>query len=307
MFDWDAIIVGGGPAGMAAGLYLSRANFRTLLIEEESFGGKIKNLECIENYPGFSSGVAGAALSNEMEAQSVKFGLRSETAKVTGIELFSGCNWVNCSDGRGYTTAAVVIAGGSRWKKLNVPGEDKLQGKGVFTCAFCDGGQYAGRVVAVCGGGDSGVTEALYMGKIASNVVVIEALPELTATAVLKERLAANPRISIRCGLRVAAILGDKQVEGLETVETAGGRRENIKADGVLVHIGLDPNTDYLKGMLALDKQGLIVVNSRMETSVPSIFAAGDIRSGSAGQVSTAVGDGAVAAISAIRFLQQKE
>jgi thioredoxin reductase (NADPH) len=306
MFDWDAIIVGGGPAGMAAGLYLSRANFRTLLIEEESFGGKIKNLECIENYPGYSVGVAGVTLSNEMEAQSVKFGLRSETGQVTGIELFSDCLWVNCADGRGYTTAAVIIAGGSRWKKLNVPGEDKLQGKGVFTCAFCDGGQYAGKVVAVCGGGDSGVTEALYMGKIASSVVVIEALPELTATAVLKERLAANPKISIRCGLKVAAILGDSRVEGLEAVETAGGRRETIQADGVLVHIGLDPNTTYLKGILDLDKQGQVIVNGRMETSVPSIFAAGDIRSGSAGQVSTAVGDGAMAAISAIRYLQQK-
>jgi thioredoxin reductase (NADPH) len=306
MFDWDAIIVGGGPAGLAAGLYLSRANYRTLLLEEESCGGKIKNVEWIENYPGFSAGVAGVQLANEMEAQAVKYGLKSETAKVSGIELFSDCRWVNCADGRGYTTAVVILAGGSRWKKLNVPGEEKLQGKGVFTCAFCDGGQFAGKVVAVCGGGDSGITEALYMSKIAARVIVIEALPELTATAILRERIAASPNITVRCGLKVEAVLGSNQVEGIEAVEVSGGRHETIKADGLLVHIGLDANTGYLKDILELDKQGQIVVNPCMETSVPSIFAAGDIRSGSAGQVSTAVGDGAVAAISAVRLLQQQ-
>jgi thioredoxin reductase (NADPH) len=307
MFDWDAIVIGGGPAGLSAGLYLSRANYRTLVLEEESLGGKIKNVEWIENYPGFSEGVAGVQLSNTMEEQAVKYGLKSETARVTGIELFSDCRWVNCADGRGYTTAAVIVAGGSRWKKLNVPGEDKLQGKGVFTCAFCDGGQFADKTVVVCGGGDSGITEALYMGKIAAKVIVIEAMPGLTATAILQERLASNPRICVRCGLRIEAIKGEDRVEGVETLEQSTGQREVIPADGVLVHIGLDANSGYLQDILNLDKQGQIVVSQQMETSVPYIFAAGDIRSGSAGQVATAVGDGAVAAISAIRLLQQKK
>jgi thioredoxin reductase (NADPH) len=135
---------------------------------------------------------------------------------------------------------------------------------------------------------------------------VVEALPQLTATAILQERLAANPKISVRCGLRVEAITGNSRVEGVETVEAASGRREVLKADGVLVHIGLDANTDYLKDILTLNNQGQILVNQRMETNVPFILAAGDIRSGSPGQVSTAVGDGAVAAISAIRLLQQQ-
>jgi len=218
--------------------------------------------------------------------------------------MFSDCLWVNCADGRGYTTASVIIAGGSRWKKLNVPGEAELTGKGVFTCAFCDGGQFADKAVAVCGGGDSGVTEALYMAKIASRVILLEAMPELTATAILRDRLAANPKISVRCGVKVEAIKGNAHVEGIEVSEA--GSREVVKVDGVLVQVGMDPNTEYLKDSLELDERGQIKVNGRMESSASFILAAGDIRSGSAGQVSTAVGDAALAAITTIRALQSR-
>lgn len=304
MFDWDVIIIGGGPAGLSAGLYLARASVRALLLEEESFGGKIKNVEWLENYPGFSAGIAGAQLANEMQAQAEKYGLRTETVRATGLEIFSESRWVSASDGSGYTAAAVIIAGGSRHKKLNVPGETELEGKGVFSCAFCDGGQFADKVVTVCGGGDSGITEALYMAKIASKVVLVEAMPRLTATALLQERLANNPKIQVRPGTRVEAISGKGRVEGIEIREASSGEKEVLKTDGVLVQIGLDPNTDYLPETVTLDNCRQIVVNEKMETSVPFVLAAGDIRSNSPGQVATAVGDGATAAISAIRMLQ---
>jgi thioredoxin reductase (NADPH) len=304
MFDWDVVIIGGGPAGLTAGLYLSRAQRRTLLLDKDSFGGYVRNVEWIENYPGFTHGVSGAQLASEMVNQARKYGLRMEAAEVTGIELFSDCRWVGCVGGQGYTTNIVIITSGSRHKKLGVPGEESLQGKGVFNCAFCDGGHFAGRVVAVCGGGDAGVTEALYMAKIASKVILLETETKLTATAVLQERTFANPKIEILCGMRVKAITGDDKVEAIELVNEMGDRKEKLSVDGVLVHIGMDPNTDYLDGIVPLDGQGQIIVNEKMETEAPCIFAAGDVRRGSPRQVITAAGDGAIAAISAERCLQ---
>ncbi len=306
MFDWDAIIIGGGPAGLTAGLYLARANLRTLLLEQENFGGKIKNVDWIENYPGFEAGIAGPALANQMQAQALKYGLKTEIGSVAGIELFSASRWVACQDGRGYTAGAVIVAGGSRNKKLNVPGEEALTGKGVFSCAFCDGGQFAGRVVAVCGGGDSGVTEALYLAKIASTVLLIEALPQLSATAILQQRVSREPRIRVFTGKKVEAILGDSAVNAIQVLDLKSGQKETLKTDGFLVDIGLEPNTTYLNEIVPLNERGQIIVDGTMATAVPFVLAAGDIRAGSPGQVSSAVGDGATAAITAIRLLQSQ-
>jgi thioredoxin reductase (NADPH) len=189
VFDWDVVIIGGGPAGLTAGLYLCRAKRRTLLLDKDTAGGYIRNIELIENYPGFADGVAGAELASRMVTQATKFGLQIESAEVTCIELFSSTRYVACAGGQGFTTGIIIIAGGSKNKKLGIPGEAELSGKGVFECAFCDGGHYADKVVAVCGGGDAGVTEALYMAKIASKVILIEAMPALTATAVLQDKL----------------------------------------------------------------------------------------------------------------------
>jgi thioredoxin reductase (NADPH) len=304
MPDWDAIIIGGGPAGLTAGLYLCRGNWRTLLIEKESVGGYIMNVEYIENYPGFADGVVGSVLGMEMKEQAVKYGLKIERNEVMAVSGSPTSKSIMCTDGATYSTSAVIIAGGSVPKKLGVPGEEKFRGSGVINCAFCDGGQFVDQVLAVCGGGDAGITEALYMANLASKVIVIEAIPELTATAVLRDRVKDNPKIEVRCGVKVTAITGDSQVEGIEIVAN-NGRKETLKVDGVLIHVGLDPATDYLEGAVPLDEQRQVKVNQWMETDVPGIFAAGDIRGGSPRQVSTAAGDGAVAGIAAQRFLQK--
>ncbi len=304
MPDWEAVIVGGGPAGLTAGLYLSRGNRRTLLLEKESVGGYIMNVANIENYPGFSEGVVGSVLGSEMKGQAIKYGLKIERNEVMAIEASSGTKSVMCMDGASYTTPVLIIAGGSVPRKLGVPGEDKFRGNGVINCAFCDGGEFSDRVLAVCGGGDAGVTEALYMANLASRVILIEAMPELTATAVLQDRVRDNPKIEVRCGVKVEAITGESRIEAIEFV-TEGGQKESLKVDGVLVHVGLDPSTGYLEGVVPLDEQKKVIVNESMETEIPGIFAAGDIRCGSPGQVSTAVGDGAAAGMAAQRFLQQ--
>lgn len=304
MFDWDVIIIGSGPAGMTAGLYLARARYRALLLEKESLGGPIMNYELIENYPGFSEGVSGARLGSEMLTQATKFGLQVEPAEVNRIELSSNCRWVKCTSGTNYTTEVVIIAGGATHRKLGVPGEEKLEGNGVFNCAFCDGGHYTDKVVVVCGGGDAGVSEALYMTKIASKVVLLEAMPQLTACAILQERARENPKLEVRCGTEVESIIGTDRVEGIE-YRDASGQKGTMETDGVLVQIGLVPNTGYLNGIVPLDAQGRIVVNEMMETNIKYILAAGDIRSGSPGQIVTAVGDGAMAAISAQKLLQE--
>ena len=304
MTDWDAIIIGGGPAGLTAGLYLCRGGWRTLLLEKASAGGYIMNVETIENYPGFPDGVIGSELAMQMKNQAVKYGLKIERGEAIAVQASPGRKIVTCTDGNNHSAPAVIIAGGSVHKKLGVPGEEKFQGNGVIYCGFCDGGQFYDRIIAVCGGGDAGITEALYMANIASKVIVIEALPKLTATAVLQDRARENLKIEIRTGVKVTAIAGEEQVTGIET-EGESGNKETIATDGVLVHIGLDPNTGYLKGTVPLDGQGQVKVRQQMETEVPGIFAAGDIRSGSPRQVSAAVGDGAIAAITAQRFLQK--
>jgi thioredoxin reductase (NADPH) len=304
MPDWHAIIIGGGPAGLTAGLYLSRGNRRTLLIEKTSVGGYIMNVANIENYPGYPEGIVGSQLGMAIKEQATKYGLRIERAEVMAIRNAGSSKSVICTNGTNYTTGAVIIAGGSLPKKLGVPGEEKFQGNGVINCAFCDGGQFTDRVIAVCGGGDAGVTEALYMANIASRVILIEAMPALTATAVLQDRIKVNPKIEVRRNTRVESIIGESNIEGIEIASNDTGK-ETLKVDGVLVHVGLDPNTGYLEGVVHLDGQKQVVVNEFMETEIPGVFAAGDIRIGSPRQVSTAVGDGATAAIAAQRYLQK--
>lgn len=306
MFENDAVIIGGGPAGLTAGIYLCRARRQTVLIGREMFSANIVNHELVENYPGFSEGVAGAQLISEMYTQALAAELVIDETEVTEVEFGDDCRTVKCANGATYTAGAVIIAAGCAHRKLNVPGEDKLHGKGVFNCALCDGGKFANQVVAVCGGGDSGLQEAIYMTKLASKVIVIEMMPELTASAIMRERAEDNAKIEFRLGTRVESLVGEDKVEGIEVVG-ADGKKEVLTVDGVLVQVGITPNIDFLKGAVPLDEQGRIIVNQRMETEIPYVLAAGDIRSGSPNQIVTAAGDGATAGIVANKLLQELE
>jgi thioredoxin reductase (NADPH) len=303
MLDFDAIIIGGGPAGLTTGLYLSRGKFRTLLIDRDGFGGNVKNAEWIENYPGFSAGIAGPQLASEMTIQALNSGLQMEMAEVGGIESYSESRCVQLTDGRYFTANALIIASGCRPKKLNIPGERELEGKGVFECALCDGGHFQNKTVVVCGGGDRGVTEALYLSKIASKIYLIEIEATMSASAILQERARSNKKLELRCSAELVAISGSGKVEAVEIHDTATQRTETLSVDGVLIAVGTDPNTGFIRNLLSLDNQGRILVNEMMQTNLPNIFAAGDIRSNSRGQIVTAAGDGATAAIAVQRLI----
>jgi thioredoxin reductase (NADPH) len=305
VLDFDAIVVGGGPAGLTAGLYLSRGKYRTLLIDKDGFGGNIKNAEWIENYPGFSAGVAGPQLASEMTIQAVNSGLQVEMAEVAGIESYSESTCVQLTDGRYFTAYALIVATGCRPKKLNIPGERELEGQGVFDCALCDGGQFHDKRVIICGAGDRGVTEALYMAKIAAKVHLIEVEGTISASAILKERISSNSKIELRCGAKLVKISGSGKVEAVEILDTATRKTETLCVDGVMIAVGTDPNTGFIRNLITLDNQGRILVNETMQTNLPNIFAAGDIRSNSRGQIVTAAGDGATAAIAVQRLIDQ--
>ena len=302
--DYDAIVVGGGPAGLSAGTQLAQAKRHVLLLEKESFGGPIINIEWINGYPRPGEKVAGAKLASEMVAQAGQAGVEMELAEVIEIAPYSGCLSVTCADGRAYTSSAVIHAGGLHSKKLGVPGEDQYQGKGMIHCAMCDAGLYRDRVVAVCGGGNAGLIEAMYLARFASKVLVIEAQPDLSARPVLQERARADAKLEIRCGEKPVAVLGNGGVTGVLVENPATGRKEPLSVYGVLVHVGYEPATGYLEGVLALDDAGYITVNDRFETDVPGAFAAGDIRSGSPRQVAAAVADGKAAAAGALAILE---
>ncbi len=302
--DYDVIIIGAGPSGITAGIYLARAKYRVLLVEKDQFGGQLLNIAWVENYPGFSEGIEGTALATEMIGQAMKYDVELEQGEVTDIASYSSCFNVKCKNGTNYTSMAIIIACGSSSRKLNVPGEDKFYGRGVIHCALCEGGQFENRVLAVCGGGDAGITEALYMSKLASKVIIIEALPNLTATPIYQERAAFDPKIEIRRGQKVIEITGENNVKGIVLEDIGTSQKETLQVEGVLVHIGIVPNTAYFDGIVPLDASGRIEINQNMETTVPGIFAAGDLRQYSPQQISAAVGDGAIAAVAAQRFLQ---
>jgi thioredoxin reductase (NADPH) len=306
MYDFDAVIIGAGPAGLAAGIYLARGKFKTMMIEKENLGGQITKVEWIENYPGFSKGVAGPQLASEMLAQATSFGLQLDLGEITGLELYSRSRCLQFADGRNLTTRAILIASGCHRMKLGIPGEAEFAGKGVFSCALCDGGEFTGKKVAICGGGDSGLTEALYMAKMASSVVLLEAMKSLTASPILQDRVRENKKIEVRCGTKVTSVLGNTNVEAIEIEDVTTGKKDVVKTDGLLVDIGMRPNTDFLKTVVPLDARGYIVVNEKMETGLPYIYGAGDVRGGSLGQVVTAVNDGAIAAVSIQKLLQQE-
>jgi len=306
MSDFDVIIIGGGPAGLTAGLFLARARRRVVILEKESFGGPVLNCDKIEDYPGFGQGVSGAQLVGEMLEQATGAGAEIESKEVTEIENFSSTRSVSCTDGSTITAPIVILTGGTHHRDLGVPGEQKLKGSGIFHCAYCEGGEVLGKIAAVCGGGDAALTGALYLSTLANHVYVIDSAHSLSATAILQERVRANPNITVLNDAKVAAVVGDSRVTGIEVVKS-GGAKDLIAVDGVLVHAGTEANTDYLASLFDLDDDGRIKVNQRMETDIPFILAAGDIRVGAPGRIVAAAGDGAIAGTTAEDLLKQLE
>ena len=303
---YDVVIIGSGPAGLAAGLYAARAGLKIVILEREGFGGYLANIDLIENYPGLAEGVRGNELSHNMMKQVMDYGADFQLTEVIGLELEEDSKVVKTIDGN-YFGKAIIIAGGSHPKKLGVPGEEEFTGKGVAYCAVCEGKPFANKVVAVAGGGDSGITEGLYLTRIASKVIIVEIMHQLNATEVLKKRALENPKLEIRCGTKIKSIVGDDSVKALELLDVKMGQESTLEVDGIFVHVGLEPNSDYLRGVLPLHENGQILVTDKLETQVPGCFAAGDIRHNSQRQVITAAGDGAIAALSASRFLMERD
>jgi thioredoxin reductase (NADPH) len=301
--EYDVIIIGGGPAGLSAGLYTSRSRLDTLLIERGVVGGRITDAELVENYPGFAEGISGAELGRLMQQQAAKYGLNITIAEVTGLELKKDKKVVKTTRGD-FTSRAVIIASGSERGKLGVPGEVEVTGKGVSYCATCDGPLFRGKTVAVVGGGNAAISEALYLAKFASKVIVIHRRDQLRATRVLEEKARAEAKIEFLWDTVVEKIEGEKALDQLKLRQVKTGKKSSLDVAGVFIAVGLKPSTDFLKGVLPMDEGGYIITNERMETEIPGIFAAGDIRQSSPRQAITAAGDGATAAVNAEIFLE---
>ncbi|MDP6647346.1 MAG: thioredoxin-disulfide reductase [Dehalococcoidales bacterium] len=303
---YEVIIIGAGPAGLTAGLYVSRARLHCLLVERGLFGGQIANAERIENYPGFPEGIDGLELGQLMLAQATRYGLKTVTAEATGIELQGGQRVVKTTEGD-FEAGAVIIAGGSQRQKLGVFGEEEFTGKGVSYCATCDAAFFRDQSIAVVGGGDAAISEALHLVRFASKVTVIHRRRALRATRILQERVFAESKIQFLWNTAVEVIEGEQFVRKLRLKQLKTGEKSALEVAGVFVSIGVKPDTGYLRGILPLDNVGHIITNENMETTVSGILAVGDIRHNSARQVITAAGDGATAAINVERFLTESE
>jgi thioredoxin reductase (NADPH) len=301
---YDVVIIGGGPAGLTAGLYASRAKLNSLLVEKELVGGQIANTERVENYPGFPEGISGFELGQLMHQQATKYGLNTLLAEVIGIELQNKQKVVTTTEGD-FIAEAVIIAGGSERQKLGIPGEEKFIGKGVSYCATCDAAFFREQPVAVAGGGDAAITEALHLAKFASKVTVIHRRNQLRASLILQEKAFSQPKIEVLWNSIVEKIEGGDLVKRIRLRQVKSGEESALEVAGIFISIGLKPNTNYLKGILPLDVTGHIITDEKMETKIPGIFAAGDIRYNSARQVITAAGDGATAAIYAEKFISK--
>lgn len=302
---YDVLIIGGGPAGLTAGLYASRSRLKALLLEKGLWGGQIVNAEMVENYPGFPEGIAGQELGERMFQQATRYGLETASGQVVGVELGGKIKEVRTGE-QTYQARAVVIAAGSEHRHLGAPGERELLGKGISYCAICDGPLFKDLKVAVVGGGDEAVTDALYLTRFAEKVTLIHRRRELRASRILQERALAEPKMDFLWDTVVGGVEGDDRVESLRLRRVDTGERSVLRLDGLFVAIGLVPNTGFLGGALKLDAAGQIITNELMETPIPGVLAAGDIRHFSARQAVAAAGDGAAAALSAIRFLREQ-
>ena len=300
---FEVIIIGGGPAGLTAGLYCGRAGLRTLLIERAMLGGQVSLCSMIENYPGFPSGISGAELAGRFEDHAKKFGVEIVWGEVQNITVEGSLKKVDLTD-KSFAARAVIIATGTEPKKLGIPGEDEFRGMGVSYCATCDGAFYKDKRIAVIGGGNSAISEALFLTRFASEVCIVHRRAALRADKILADRAMADPKIDIVWDCVPKKITGATSVEALEIENVLTKKISTIKADGVFIYIGEKPNISIIKGSVNLSPDGSIIVTGAMETSKDGIFAAGDVCKKHLRQIATAAGDGAVAADSARKYLE---
>jgi thioredoxin reductase (NADPH) len=299
--EYDIVIVGGGPAGLAAGLYAARARRRTVLLDKGVIGGQISLTERVENYPGVEA-IGGFDLAQIMLRKAESYGLETDSTEVLGLERLDDLWVVKTSEGD-YRAKAVIITSGADYNRLDVPGEERLTGRGVSYCATCDSAFFAGQEVAVVGGGDSALDEGMFAARHVAKVYLVHRRDELRASRILQERAFADPKFEFVWNTVVTEVLGEEQVVGVRLRDLPSGEERVLPVAGVFVFIGHHPNTAYLRSLVRMDEGGHIVVDEWMETDQPGLFAAGDARQNSARQVVTAAGDGATAAIAAEHYI----
>ena len=288
---------------MTAGLYASRAGMKTVVLERLMPGGQVINAEKIENLPGFPEGVSGPDFAMLVQDQATRYGAEVELTEVSDLRRDEPF-WSLACYGEEVRARAVILAGGSTLRRLGVPGEERLHGAGVSYCATCDGAFFADQAVAVVGGGDSALDEAAVLTEFASRVIVFHRRDSFRGQRVLQERVLSNPKVEVRWNTVVDAIIGEAQVEGVATADVSSGETTRVDLAGVFVYVGLEPNTGYLRNVVELDNAGHVPTDIWMRTARPGLFAAGDIRQGSASQLVSAAGDGATAAIAAQRYVE---
>ena len=300
--DYDLIIIGAGPAGLTAGIYAARARMKVLLLEKTAPGGQILITDWIENYPGFPEGISGYDLSEKMKTQAESLGLKIESAEVHSLNLSGKAKEIILKDST-VTSKSLIIASGASPRKLGI-GEDKFFGKGVSFCATCDGPFFRDKTVVAVGGGDTAIQESIFLTKFAKKVHLIHRRDELRAAKILQERAFKNEKIEFAWDSVVTGIEGFFGVEGVTVKNLKTGEEKNIKANGCFIWVGILPNTSFLNSSLKTDEFGFIMADAKMQTSVPGVFAAGDVRDTPLRQIATAVGDAAIAAISAEHYIE---
>lgn len=303
MQQYELIILGGGPAGLTAGLYASRYGLNAILIEKAIFGGKIINARHIDNYPGFPLGINGMELGQQMYEQAIRFGLKTETADITKIKFADGLFTLIAEDHE-YFARSVILATGSTDRKLGLEGEERLTGRGISYCATCDGFLFKNMIVAIVGGGDTALSDALELAEHAKGVYIIHRRDQFRASNVLQRAVLTHPKIKIIWDTVIESIIGEQKLRLLNLLNKKTNLRSTLEVDGLFVAIGMVPNSDIVKDLVKLDDTGTVFTDELMCTNIQGFYAAGDVRRNSARQVVTAVGDGATAAKSAYRFIK---
>jgi thioredoxin reductase (NADPH) len=302
--EYDVIIIGGGAAGLAASIYCVRAMLKTLVIEKQAMGGQILFTGEIENYPGFPEPIAGPELAQLYEKQAARFGVEFKYDTVIGLDADGPLKQVICEE-RTYSSKAIIVTTGGEHNKLEIPGEEAFSGRGVSYCATCDGNFFRDMDVTVIGGGDAALDEGLYLTRMTNKVTVVHRRDQLRASKILQQRGFDNPKMDFIWDTAVEEITGNGEVSGVILKNLKSGELTEFSTQGVFIFIGFHPVNDFMRDVIELDNAGHVVANLQMETSVPGVFAAGDVRQFSDRQLANAVGDGVAAALAAYRYLNE--